>query len=515
MPTLSIRFIGGHYHATPWGRAQNEGAVEWPPSPWRVLRALLATGYAKLPDWQSGVIPDTAKSLVEKLAFVSPVYRLPEATGAHTRHYMPTKGSTTLVIDARAVTGTDHEPLLVRWDVTLDAEETALLAALAERLGYLGRAESWAEAELVEDAPVSNGSWCRPIMEPPTKAVDGGEAVLLLAPMSAPEYERWRKAAATSSELPKKKFNALHPADLLAALQVESGWLQKQGWTTPPGTRLVRYVLPARNAIGTTAPASSRRAEPPRVEFALLALSCSARSRTPLPLASRTLPQADLLHRALASLVGKRAPGQTETAARDLLGVDGDHAPLSGHRHAHILPLSLLNPDGHLDHILVWAPDGMGGAAQDILRHIRRTYMKGGVGELSVRFSGAGSREAFLKMPGLQGLLAPARVWQSLTPLVLPRYRKKSGKNTLEGQIAAECDSRGLPSPERIEFLKEESIAFRHYIRHRARAAMPPEDFGYALRLTFAEPVRGPLCLGHSSHFGLGLFAACGDHGEG
>jgi CRISPR-associated protein Csb2 len=33
-------------------------------------------------------------------------------------------------------------------------------------------------------------------------------------------------------------------------------------------------------------------------------------------------------------------------------------------------------------------------------------------------------------------------------------------------------------------------------------------DFGYDLRLTFAEPVSGPLCLGHSSHFGLGLFAA-------
>jgi CRISPR-associated protein Csb2 len=25
-------------------------------------------------------------------------------------------------------------------------------------------------------------------------------------------------------------------------------------------------------------------------------------------------------------------------------------------------------------------------------------------------------------------------------------------------------------------------------------------------RIAFAEPVRGPLCLGHASHFGLGLF---------
>jgi len=511
MPTLSIRFIGGHYHATPWGRAQNEGAVEWPPSPWRVLRALLATGYAKLPEWQGGVIPDTAKSLVEKLASCLPSFRLPKATGAHSRHYMPTKGSTTLVIDASAVTGLDHDPLLIHWDVDLDAVETALLAELAERLGYLGRAESWTEAKLVEDAPGLNDHWSQPLAESCPTTADDGEAVLLLAPVPSSEYARWRESAATSSGLPKKKFDAIHPADLLAALQVESGWLQKQGWTTPPGTRFVRYRVPARNAIGTTPPAARRRSEPPRVEFALLALSCSARNRTPLPLASRTLPQADILHRAIASFAGKCAPDQAGAAARDLLGMDANHAPLSGHRHAHILPLSLLNADGHLDHVLLWVPDGMGGAAQDILRHLRRTYMKGGVGELSVRFSGAGSREMFSKIQGLQGLLAPVRVWQSLTPLVLPRYRKKSGKNTLEGQIAAECDSRGLPSPQHIEFLKEESIAFRHYVRRRACAVPPPEDFGYALRLTFAEPVRGPLCLGHSSHFGLGLFVACPD----
>jgi CRISPR-associated protein Csb2 len=31
-------------------------------------------------------------------------------------------------------------------------------------------------------------------------------------------------------------------------------------------------------------------------------------------------------------------------------------------------------------------------------------------------------------------------------------------------------------------------------------------DAGYALRLRFAEPIRGPLSLGYAAHFGLGLF---------
>ena len=509
MPTLSVRFTGGHYHATPWGKAQNEGAVEWPPSPWRVLRALIATGYAKLPEWRGGVIPGTGISLVEKLASVLPSYRLPEATGAHTRHYMPTKGNPTLVIDARAVTGIDHEPLLIHWDVALSTEESELLSSLAERLAYLGRAESWTEAEILAEAPVPDASWCRPMAETAATKTAGDESVLLLAPLTASDYARWREDAAISSGLPKRKFDALHPSDLLAALQVESGWLQKQGWTAPPGTRVAHYTLPARNAIGITAPVSRLRPEPPRAEFALLAMSCSARSRTPLPLAIRTLPQADILHQALASHVGRLPDDQVVDAARELLGVDADRVPLSGHRHAHILPLSLLNDDNHLDHILIWAPGGMGVGAQNILRHLRKTYMKGGVGELTVRFAGAGPRDAFQKIMTRCNLLASARVWQSLTPLVLPRYRKKRGKNSLEGQILAECSSRSLPVPERIEILQEASIAFRHYIRRRTRSTPPPEDFGYALRLTFADPVAGPICLGYSSHFGLGLFAAC------
>ena len=37
MPTLRVRFPAGRYHATPWGNHVNEGQIEWPPSPWRVL----------------------------------------------------------------------------------------------------------------------------------------------------------------------------------------------------------------------------------------------------------------------------------------------------------------------------------------------------------------------------------------------------------------------------------------------------------------------------------------------
>lgn len=132
--------------------------------------------------------------------------------------------------------------------------------------------------------------------------------------------------------------------------------------------------------------------------------------------------------------------------------------------------------------------------------------MKGGVGEVEVRFAGSGSLDEFSKIPALHHILGRSKIWQSLTPLVLPRYRKKNGRNTLEGQITEELTSRGFATPESIEVLREESIDFRHFIRTRRDGSRPPEDYGYAIRLTFAVPVTGPIALGHSSHFGLGLF---------
>jgi len=45
--------------------------------------------------------------------------------------------------------------------------------------------------------------------------------------------------------------------------------------------------------------------------------------------------------------------------------------------------------------------------------------------------------------------------------------------------------------------------------RHPARR--PPVDAGFAVRLTFDAPVRGPIALGYGSHFGLGLFVVTDD----
>ena len=48
MILLSLRYISGKYHATPYDRNVNEGEIEYPPSPYRIIRTLIDTWKRKL-----------------------------------------------------------------------------------------------------------------------------------------------------------------------------------------------------------------------------------------------------------------------------------------------------------------------------------------------------------------------------------------------------------------------------------------------------------------------------------
>lgn len=146
---MVFEFPAGRYHATPWGHHVNEGLVEWPPSPWRILRALLSTGYTKL-GWHE--VPAEMRELTEALAVTEPTYRLPAATAGHTRHYMPIKGwkkgvqATSLVLDAFV---RPDGAIGIEWPADVTPAQRDLLARLLDHLGYLGRAESRVKASLI------------------------------------------------------------------------------------------------------------------------------------------------------------------------------------------------------------------------------------------------------------------------------------------------------------------------------------------------------------------------------
>lgn len=525
MITIELRFPGRRYHATPWGHHVNEGLVEWPPSPWRLMRALLACGFERL-CWTEP--PPVARRLVERLASAAPSYVLPPATLAHSRHYMPLgtlDQDTTLVLDAWAnVEGA----LAVRWPVELPDEERALLDELLSHLGYLGRSESWAEARLAAPGEAFSGQVVEPVTAEDEGARRGMEQIALLTPVAAGAYHDWREARVVEelAKLPpppqkrtaaavekerkiRERALALYPVDLLSCLAAETGRLREQGWSQPPGTRVARYWRP-RDALATVvAPRpGSRSGAVANVEVALLALATASRNDHALPPVSRALPQAEILHATLVSKLtaaGLRAP--------EIIGKDDSGAPLAGHRHAHVLALDL-DTDGHLDHLLIWCPAGLSPEAVQAIRASRRTWAKGD-SDLSLAVEALGSRQALTSIRDPRGealarILGASQVWTSRTPFVAPRFLKRRGRNTLEGQVLAELESRGLPAA-RVEVIAPSAAGgraadLRHAIITRRRGHGPPQQVTSCLKLTFATSVRGPLCLGYASHFGLGSF---------
>ena len=532
---LQLRFPGRRYHATPWGAHVNEGQIEWPPSPWRLLRALLSTGFTKL-GWPPDGPPSVARRLIERLAEQAPEVVLPPVSLAHSRHYVDAAGKKPLILDTWA--NVEQGVVELRFEVELDEDQRALLSELAENLGYLGRAESWVEARLMPpDAPPAPGERCRPSSGGPPGP--GWEPVRVRCPVTAAEYDRWRAARVApvlealgftgkrpSAAQQKKLDQALapFPRDLVAALCAETSTLQRQGWSEPPGCQERVYYRRA-DALSVSAPVVRGASVVEPVPLALLSITTPSGSHSALPPLHRVFPQGRLLHLALASVVNKAFDGDP-SLAEALLGRVGECASDGDHRHAHLLPLDL-GGQSRLDHVLVYAPMGLDGRALEALGRVRKTYMKGGAGELRVALAGWGDREVMRAVAEPQGgalrrVLGPrggATTWISATPYVAPRMLKRRGKDSLEGLIASECARRAMgviTSVERLDVREVDrpdgatagqgrGMGFRAYPLHDARHA-PPYSMTYTLRLTFAEPVEGPICLGYGAHVGLGRF---------
>jgi len=497
MPNLAFRFPAGRYHATPWGQHVNEGLVEWPPSPWRILRALIATGYSKL-GWTEP--PVAAVELVDALAATDPRYRLPEAVAAHTRHFVPTDDPSpdkrTKIFDAFARIGKTSE-LVVEWPADLTDRAAALLAQLVPKLSYLGRAESVVDARVLEGAEVRDGALAAPdgVNRP------GTEPITLLAATTSGAYLHWL-ADARASEAPargqKKPKRDPYPASALDALTVDVSFLQQHGWTQPPGTRRVVYYRPP---LATSPARTVARIAPLRAaDTALLALASDARRRDVLPSVARGLPIAELVHRTLVRKLD-------DAECPELTGRAPGGSPLEGHRHASLLGLDL-DGDGRLDHVLVHAPMGLGRVAQQALRSLRALYARDA--HLFTTLVGLGKRDDFARV-GDRNVpeVHESSCWVSRTPFVPPRHLKTK-RHSLVEQVRAELSSRGLPALTRMDVMDREAIVnrgFHHFVRARrepGRAPPAPRFFGLYIELE--RPTRGPLSLGYGSHFGLGLF---------
>lgn len=558
MVTIEFRFPAGRYHATPWDAHVNEGAIEWPPSPWRIARALIAVRHRKC---AAEVREQTLEQLIEALADQLPHYYLPIGTPSHLRHYMPGYApkkksafhqapNTTKVFDAFL-----HLPpsarLQVTWpDAELSDTQRAALSLLLERLGYLGRAESWVEARLVEDP-----AECRPAnaFARGTRSGDDEprELVRVLTPAPPAEFARWRAAAlderltrlladkqqraAQKGKQPDKvkltakdrqKAEALLPETVYGALHADTGELQQQRWSQPPGSRWIDYERPADGF--ERAPTRHTRAKSTLPTVARFALASSV--------PPRLTDTYDFAERVRAALRCR------SDCASVFAGHGSDKGPAKGHRHAFIFPEANGGRHGRITHVTIFAREGFAGSARtalDTLRDIRRKHgdphelqlVLVGVGQPNVFGAGRDSRGVDVGS-GECALFARSRVWISRTPFVPTRHPKytagrrpkldASGRHigSPEHDLVRLLREAGHPEPASVVRLEGRKggtmldgklarwVTFRTH--RRGAHGLRSSGRGYGFRIEFHRPVEGPIALGFGAHLGLGQFAPAG-----
>lgn len=501
MLTIAIRFPAGRYHATPWGRHVNEAEVEWPPSPWRILRALIATWHRKADHARH---PESLlQELIETMAGTLPRYRLPAGVRTHTRHYMPQgrfksgREDTSLVFDA-FVRLDAQEELIAAWpNLSLSDNARDLLSALLRDLSFLGRAESWAEARLLQEwEGVAN---CVP--SELSRDIETGEAlepVALIAPLDGSAYAAWRRQTIAAHGLDAKKLKKAEqhvrrtlPERLLDALRVDTADLQRAGWSLPPGSRFVTYQRPYDRL--SVSPRHQARRIDKRVTTARLILVGK-----PLPRIEDAIRIGELTRKAIMKHADDVTGGKPPSV------LSGHRLPADNrHGHAFFLPEDA-DGDGHIDHVVIHARDGLDLDSLRSLERLRRMWTRENE-EWQVIVDRYGQGELFSSHP----YLAPSRVWKSVTPYLHPWYRKRN--LSVEDQICRECRERGLPIPE-LEVLPSISVhGLRrrpiHFHRFRSKPGLAqPDRQGSFWRIRFPVEIDGPLALGFGCHFGLGMF---------
>lgn len=483
---LELRFLTGRFHANGWHHAHNEGVPEWPPSPWRVLRALVSAAYAE------DMPPDQVEPLLEKLREL-PRYRLPLAVDGHTRHYMPDVSDANhkkaKVFDAFvAVAGgaARPEPVTMGWPVSLTSDERALLVRLCRRVAYLGRAESWTDVTVVD---VEGDTWT---CWPDERDVLAG-ATTLMALGSLEDFDRWSKTQAK----PKKGRDV--PRRLWDVLTFDGDRFRDEGWSSVPGTRLVRYVFgqpPFRRAVVPTSVKDERR-RPTIARYAIR---------------SAVLPRVE---EALA--IGERLRVSVMSQSRRVSGdaravFSGHGSGASEHRHAMYLT-TCDDPQnasrGFIDHLMIAARAGFDQEDVLALQRLRRLWGRGGH-DLDLILVNLGGADDFGGMALPQApALATASTWESVTPFVPVRHPKLVRgveTDTIEQQLRRGCEQLLGVSPIAVEPFGEAAKWSRYRRRRFGGGGRRGPDRAYGARLTFAQPVQGPIALGYGAHFGLGLF---------
>ena len=460
--TLEFKFLAGQYHATQWGRNVNEGLIDWPPSPWRILRAMISawkTHASEVEDFK-------VRPIIEKMCKCKVSFEIPRAIQAHTRHYMPIKKKPEKVIDSFVMMN-KNEYLYAHWsNLKLEEEQKEILGRIAGKIKYIGRAESWCKVRITDKNINPN-------------------CILL-------EGDNFKN---------KDIIEMITPASdsTLDELCMRVADMYKDGKSQPDKSKFVQYVresdcfthVPPNNANTDTG-----------VKIVRYIITGSVR-----PKITETVRVADIIKRAAMSVYGQN---NNKEISETLSGKDSNREMLKGHNHAFYLPTDE-DDDGILDHVTIVAKAPFDEKELDALNIMNK--IRYSPNPFEVIYESRGNLKDFDKIP----ILESSKKWETVTPFVLNKHMKFKGSNRdivvdgPEDQLRDEIRNR-FGDETKIKSLKIDGakvrmrtgimpIQFKRWRKERL-----PGFGAYNVKIEFEKEMQGPMSFGHGSHFGLGLF---------
>jgi len=495
---LRQEFRLGRFHATPWRvNPFDDPHGEWPPSPWRLIRAVTARWY----QWARELDREPSLTQLERLqgALCKSTYAFhlpPDARkGTPLRQYHPTQFGWQPAAKKEAGTRSYGTSLVQDnyWCVTPESpvwwfiegtdwtdDLRTLLAQCLERMTYFGRAETLTRirvARSTDETPAANCTLA-------DKRTAG--AVPVLSALKA----------ATREDIERTTDNP-----------------EAVKRTVPPGAQWLYAVRPSRPVPRERKRAPAHRPDCHLMQFAI-GWNVASEGRAIVRLTARfrgaVLRELLRLKTGDASANWTRADRVIREAVADMTGKDATGEPLKGHRHTEFL--AWFEGD-RPTRLLVWRHSRAFDVEEQEAILLAAAY------ELSLAAAGADTDEWKVRLvpldrdvpppPGFRGESSIA--WESVTPYVPPRHHLRGG-NEREGesivdQIRRELVRRGIDRDVDVDLVGAPRWVSVHVPRREANQRRFIGDRrAQMVRLRFSESVVGPIRLGHSSSFGLGLF---------
>jgi CRISPR-associated protein Csb2 len=461
MLALEVEFLTGRYTATDF---RDRDRAEWPPHPSRLFSALVAAAY------ESGLGESARAALLWLESLPPPHIYADEAPAAQSpvTAYVPVndpagpplpqraerqpRSFPSVVPHARAV-GESPVVYFVWPEAQPDEVLLRLLGAVAENVTYLGSSRSLVRVRLADRAPAPN--W-----------IPDEEGKELLRVPGKGRLERLE-------------------------------WHYQNG-LRPPAGAFQRYTRgPSRQEAAT-----------PESAFDEMVVY---RLGDPVTMEIETALK---LTESLRAAAMRRAQDATGVVPELLSGHDEKGRPSSKTHAAYVaLPFvseTQVHADGHVLGMAVVLPRGI--PAQQ-----RRQLIRPLVGLDYLNVSGVGRLDVQRltpDMPAPQLNLrpkvweGPARRWASVTPVLLDRFPKRSGRG-LGKVLARSCEHVGLPHPVEVSADRHSPLfgvePSSRFVTKRPTPGGPKARLYTHVTLMFAEPVRGPILLGAGRYFGLGL----------